>query len=54
MNLAMDEGGNGEVPSGVGGHAQAEEGPDTVIVEGGYEHRRRAAGSEDVRPCALV
>ena len=52
--LAVDEGGDGEVPGGVGGHAEAEEGPYPVVVERGYEHRGGAAGAEYVRPCPLV
>lgn len=52
--LPVDEGGDGEVPGGVGGHAEAEEGPDPVVVEGGDEHRGGAASPEDVRPCPLV
>lgn len=50
----MDGGGDGEVPGGVGGHAEAEEGPDAVVVEGGDEHRGGAARPEYVRPCPLV
>ena len=50
----MDDGGNGEVPCGVGGHEEAEEGPDPVVVERRDEHRRGAAGAEDVRPRPLV
>lgn len=50
----MHEGGDGEIPGGVGGHAEAEEGPNAVVVEGRYEHGGGAAGSEDIRPCALV
>ena len=53
-HLAVDERGDGEVPRGVGGHAEPQEGPDPVVVEGGDEHRGGAAGAEDVRPCPLV
>ena len=53
-HLAVDERGDGEVPRGVGGHAEPQEGPDPVVVEGGDEHRCGAAGAEDVRPCPLV
>jgi len=52
--LAVDEGGDGEVPGGVGGHDEAEEGPDPVVVEGGDEHGGGAAGAEDVGPRPLV
>ena len=52
--LAVDDGGDGEVPGGVGGHAEAKEGPYPVVVVGGYEHGRRAAGAKYVRPCPLV
>ena len=52
--LAVDEGGDGEVPRRVGGHDKAEEGPDPVVVERRDEHRRSAAGAEDVRPRPLV
>jgi len=48
------DGGNGEVPRGVGGHEEAEERPDPVVVEGGDEHGGGAAGAEDVRPRPLV
>ena len=50
----MDEGGDGEVPRGVGGHDEAQERPDPVVVERRDEHRRGAAGAEDVRPRPLV
>lgn len=50
----MQEGGDGEVPGGEGGHAEAEEGPNPVVVEGGDEHRGGAARPEDVRPRPLV
>ena len=53
-HLAVDERGDGEVPRGVGGHAEPQEGPDPVVVEGRDEHRGGAAGAEDVRPCPLV
>jgi hypothetical protein len=52
--LTARDGGNGEVPCGVGGHEEAEEGPDPVVVEGGDEHGGGAAGAEDVRPRPLV
>ena len=50
----MDGGGDGEVPGGVGGHSEAEEGPDAVVVEGGDEDGGGAARAEDVRPRPLV
>ena len=50
----MDNRGDGEVPGGVGGHAEAEEGTDAVVVEGWDEHGGGAASAEDVRPCPLV
>jgi hypothetical protein len=53
-HLAVDERGDGEVPRRVGGHAEPQEGPHPVVVEGRDEHRGRAAGAEDVRPCPLV
>lgn len=53
-DLAVDEGGDGEVPGGVGGHAEAKEGPHPVVMEGWDEHCRRAAGAEDIGPCSLV
>ena len=53
-HLAVDERGDGEVPRGVGGHAEPQEGPDPVVVEGGDEHRGGAAGAEDVGPRPLV
>ena len=53
-HLAVRDGGDGEVPCGVGGHEEAEERPDAVVVEGGDEDRGGAAGAEDVRPRPLV
>ena len=53
-HLAVDERGDGEVPRGVGGHAEPQEGPDPVVVEGRDEHRGGAAGAEDVRPGPFV
>ena len=53
-HLAVRDGGDGEVPCGVGGHEEAEERPDPVVVEGGDEDRGGAAGTEDVRPRPLV
>lgn len=50
----MEEGGDGEVPSSVGGHEEAEEGPDSVVVEGWDEHGGSTAGAEDVSPRPLV
>ena len=50
----MDGGGDGEVPGGAGGHAEAEERPDAVVVEGGDEDGGGAARAEDVRPRPLV
>ena len=52
--LTVRDGRNGEVPRGVGGHEEAEEGPDPVVVEGGDEHGGGAAGAEDVRPGSFV
>lgn len=52
--LAVEEGGDGEVPGGVGGHDEAEEGPDAVVVEGRDEDGGGAARPEDVRPRPLV
>jgi hypothetical protein len=53
-HLAVDERGDGEVPRRVGGHAEPQEGPHPVVVEGRDEHRGGAARAEDVRPCPLV
>ena len=53
-HLAVCDGGDGEVPCGVGSHEEAEERPDPVVVEGGDEDRGGAAGAEDVRPRPLV
>ena len=50
----MDEGGNGKVPGGVGGHAETEEGPHSVIVEGRDEDGGCAARSEYISPGPLV
>ena len=54
IHLAVHDGGDGEVPRGVGRHEEAEEGPDAVVVEGRDEHRGGAASPEDVGPCPLV
>lgn len=54
FHLTVDEGGDGEVPSRVGSHYQAEERPDSVVVVGGDEHCCCAACSEDIRPGSLV
>jgi hypothetical protein len=50
----VEDGGDGEVPRGVGGHDQAQEGPDPVVVKRRDEHRGGAAGAEDVGPRPLV
>ena len=54
LDLAVGERGDGDVPGGVGGHDEAQEGPDPVVVEGGDEDGGGAAGAEDVRPRPLV
>ncbi len=54
MYLSVDKGGDGDVPGGVGGHEEAEEGPNAVVVEWRDEDGGGAAGAEDVRPCPLV
>lgn len=53
-NLAMNQCGDGQIPSGVSGHSKAQEGPNPVVVEGGYEHCGGTTSSEYVRPCPLV
>ena len=53
-HLAVRDGGDGEVPCSVGGHEEADERPDPVVVEGGDEHGGGAAGAEDVGPRPLV
>ena len=50
----MDQGCNGQVPSGVGGHAKPKKRPNSVIVERGYENGRSTTSSEYVCPCPLV
>lgn len=52
--LAVEKGGNGEIPGGVSGHEEAEEGPHPIIVEGWDEHCRRTARPKYVRPSPLV
>jgi hypothetical protein len=52
--LAMDDGGDGEVPRRVGCHDESQERPDPVVVEGGDEHGGGAARAEDVGPRPLV
>lgn len=52
--LAVDEGGNGEVPCCIGGHAETQKRPHSVIVERRNEHCGCAARSENVRPGSLV
>nr|ACR34826.1 unknown [Zea mays] len=54
LDLSVDERGDGHVPGGVGGHDEAQEGPDAVVVEGGDEDGGGAAGAEDVGPRPLV
>ena len=53
-HLAVRDGGDGEVPCSVGGHEEADERPEPVVVEGGDEDGGGAAGAEDVRPSPLV
>lgn len=53
-NLAVDKGGDGDVPSGVGGHTQTQKGPNPVVVEGGNEDGGGATGSKYVSPGSLV
>jgi hypothetical protein len=50
----MEKRGDGEVPSGVGGHAKAEERPNPVIVERWYENGRGTASPKYISPCPLV
>ena len=50
----MEEGCNSEVPGSVSGHDQAQEGPDSVVVEWRNKDCGGTAGSEDVSPCPLV
>lgn len=53
-NLAMEEGGYGEIPSSVSGHGEAQKWPNSVVVERWNKYCGRTAGSEYVRPCPLV
>lgn len=50
----MENGGNGEVPSSVGGHQESKERPDSVVVEGRNEDCGCTTSSEYVCPCPLV
>ena len=50
----MKEGSNGEIPGGVGGHDEAKERPNSVVVKRRYEHRGSAACAEYVCPSSLV
>lgn len=50
----MEKGSNSEVPRRVGGHDEAEERPDPVVVERRDEHSGGAASAEDVCPRPLV
>ena len=52
--LAMEEGGNGEVPCSVCGHHQAKEGPNSVVVEGWDEDCSCTACTKDICPGSLV
>lgn len=52
--LAMEKCGDCEVPGGVGGHAKAEERPNTVIVERWYENGRGTTSTKYISPCPLV
>ena len=53
-HLPMEERCNGEIPSGVRGHYQAEEGPDSVVSKWRNEDRGGTASSKYVSPCPLV
>ena len=50
----MDKGSNGEIPSSVGGHNEAQEWPNSVIMEGGDEDSCSTASSKDISPSPLV
>ena len=50
----MKEGGNGEIPSSVGGHEQAKKGPNSVVVKGRNKHSGGTACSKYVCPSPLV
>ena len=52
--LTMEEGSDGEVPGGVGGHDQAQKGPYPVVVEGGDEHCGGTASSKNISPSPLI
>lgn len=50
----MKQSSNGHVPRCVGRHDKANEGPDSVVVEGRNKYCGGAASPKDVCPCPLV
>lgn len=52
--LAMYKGGNGHIPGGVSGHAEAEKRPDSVVMKGRDEHSGGTASTKNISPCSLI
>jgi hypothetical protein len=52
--LAMNNSCNGEIPSCVSCHSKSKERPNTVIVEGWYEHSCSTTCSKDICPSSFV
>ena len=50
----MNESCYSHVPSSVSGHSKSKKRPNTVIVEGGNEHRGGTASSKDVSPSPFI
>lgn len=50
----MDKGSNGHIPSSIGCHHEAKEGPNSVIVERRYEDSGSTASAKDISPSSLV
>lgn len=54
LYLSVDKGSNGHIPSSVGGHHEAKERPNSVIVERGDEDSGSTASAKDISPSPLV
>lgn len=52
--LPVNQSCDGQVPCCVGGHAKTQKRPNTIVVEGGYEHCSSAASSKYISPGPLI
>ena len=50
----MKDGCNSKVPSRVSGHSKTQKRPDSVIVEGRYEHSGGTASSKNISPSPFI